>query len=44
MIPFPVSPKKQAELELLMKRLGVSEADLEERFTRSRPTGEPAAP
>ena len=35
MPPFPVSPKKQAELDALMRRLGVSEADFEESFTRS---------
>ena len=32
---FPVSPKKQAELDALMCRLGVTEADLEETFIRS---------
>ena len=35
MMPFPVSPQKQAELERLMARLGVSAADLEEHFIRS---------
>jgi len=35
MVGFPVSPKKQVELEALMRRLGVSEADFEERFVRS---------
>jgi len=32
---FPVSPEKQAALERFMQRLGVQEADLEERFVRS---------
>ena len=32
---FPVSPQKQDELEALMRRLGVEERDLEERFVRS---------
>jgi len=35
MSSFPVSPGKQAELEELMRRLGVREEDLEETFTRS---------
>ena len=35
MAAFPVSPQKQRELEELMRRLGVSEQDLEERFVRS---------
>ena len=35
MLPFPVSPKKQVELDALMRRLGVSEVDFEERFIRS---------
>ena len=35
MVPFPVSLQKQRELEEAMKRLGVEERDLEERFTRS---------
>ena len=39
MIPFPVSPQKQLELEAAMKRLGVAEGDLEERFIRSRGPG-----
>ena len=32
---LPVSPAKHAELEALMRRLGVSERDLEESFIRS---------
>lgn len=32
---IPVSPQKQAELNTLMRRLGVSEADFEERFIRA---------
>ena len=32
---FPVSPKKQLELDELMRRLGVREEELEERFVRS---------
>ena len=32
---FSVSPNRQAELEALMRRLGVQELDFEERFTRS---------
>ena len=39
MLPFPVSPAKQAELQTLMRRLGVTEADLEERFIRSSGPG-----
>ena len=35
MIGFPVSPKKRLELDELMRRLAVREADLEERFIRS---------
>ena len=35
MVPFPVSPEKQAALERLKQRLGVQERDLEERFIRS---------
>ena len=35
MVPFPVSPEKQAALERLMQRLGVEERDVEERFIRS---------
>src|SRR3989338_6293709 len=34
-IPFPVSPKKQQELQILMARLGVAEGDFEESFVRS---------
>ncbi len=37
--PFPVSPKKQQELAAFMRRLGVAEADLEERFVTSRGPG-----
>ncbi len=36
---FPVSPDKQAALEQQMRQLGVSEADFEERFVRSRGPG-----
>jgi len=36
---FPVSPKKQIELQALMQRLGVREDDLEESFTRSQGPG-----
>lgn len=36
---FPVSPKKQTELESLMRRLGVKEADFEESFIRSSGPG-----
>ena len=36
---FPISPKKQHELEALMHRLGVREADLEEFFIRSSGPG-----
>ncbi len=32
---FPISPQKQQALERFMRRLGVQEADLEERFVRS---------
>ena len=32
---FPVSPKRQAELDALMQRLGVREEELEETFIRS---------
>src|SRR3990167_8470480 len=32
---FPVSPKKQADLDVLMQRLGVKEGDFEESFVRS---------
>jgi protein subunit release factor B len=39
MLPFPVSPRKQAELAALMQRLGVAEHDLEESFIRSRGPG-----
>ena len=35
MPPFPVSPKKRLELDALMRRLGVTEADLDESFIRS---------
>ena len=35
MTVFPVSPKKQLELQQRMQRLGVQEEDLEERFVRS---------
>ena len=36
---FPVSPQKQHELEETMKRLGVAESDLDERFVRSSGPG-----
>ncbi len=39
MANFPVSPAKQLELETLMRRLGVHEDDLEERFIRSSGPG-----
>lgn len=39
MTTFPVSPGKQLELEAMMRRLGVREADLEERFIRSSGPG-----
>ena len=32
---FPVSPQKHLQLEELMRRLGVREEELEERFIRS---------
>ncbi|MBI4343060.1 MAG: peptide chain release factor-like protein [Candidatus Omnitrophica bacterium] len=35
MLPFPVSARKQHELKTLMRKLGVEERDLEERFVRS---------
>ena len=39
MTPFPVSPKKQRELQELMARLQVRGEDLEERFVRSSGPG-----
>ncbi|HYV56822.1 MAG TPA: peptide chain release factor-like protein [Candidatus Nitrosopolaris sp.] len=36
---FPVSPEKTQALRTRMERLGVREADLEERFIRSRGKG-----
>jgi len=36
---FPVSPGKQAELDQLLRRLAVREADLDERFVRSSGPG-----
>ena len=36
---FPVSPKKQLELQEWMRRLGVEERDLEESFIRSSGPG-----
>ena len=39
MMPFPVSPEKQAALERLMQRLGVREADFGEHFIRSAGPG-----
>jgi protein subunit release factor B len=39
MASFPVSPKKQLELREAMRRLGVEERELEERFIRSSGPG-----
>ena len=39
MTSLPVSPKKQAELLERMRRLGVEERELEERFVRSSGPG-----
>jgi len=39
MTTFPVSPKKQQELQILMARLGVTEKDFEESFVRSSGPG-----
>ena len=39
MIPFPVSPKKQQDLRTLMRRLGVTEDQLEETFIHSSGPG-----
>ena len=39
MISFPVSARKRLELREMMRRLGVREQDLEERFIRSRGPG-----
>lgn len=39
MVGYPVSPKKQRELQELMQRLGVQEQDLEEAFVRSSGPG-----
>ena len=36
---FPVSPEKQTALEQFMRRLGIHEHDLEERFVRSSGPG-----
>ena len=36
---FPISPKKQLELDTLMGRLGVRESDFEERFIHSSGPG-----
>ena len=38
-VSFPVSPKKQHELQVLMARLGVAEGDFEESFVRSSGPG-----
>ena len=38
-VSFPVSPKKQHELQVLMVRLGVAEQDFEESFVRSSGPG-----
>lgn len=39
MIQFAVSPEKQRQLNERMAELGISEADLEERFIRSSGSG-----
>ena len=39
MVPFPVSPKKMQDLQILMQRLGVQESEFEERFVRSSGPG-----
>ena len=39
MVLFPISPKKQQQLEAQMRRLGVEERDLEESFVRSSGPG-----
>ena len=39
MANFPVSPRKQLELDAMMRRLGVSEGEFEERFLRSSGPG-----
>ena len=39
MTTFPVSPKKALELQELMRKFGVVESDLEERFVRSSGPG-----
>lgn len=39
MTNFPVSPQKQVELNAKMRRLGVTERDLEESFIRSSGPG-----
>jgi protein subunit release factor B len=38
-VRFPVSPKKQAELEGRMEKVGLREVDLEESFIRSSGPG-----
>lgn len=39
MLSFPVSIEKQKQLILKMKKLGVKESDLEEKFTRANKNG-----
>lgn len=39
MIPFPVRPEKQKDLEDRMAKLGIREEDLEEHFVRSSGRG-----
>lgn len=39
MIPFPVSPTKQHDLLLLMKRYNIREEDIEENFIRGSGAG-----
>ena len=39
MTTFPVSPRKQLDLQELMRRLGVEERDFEESFVRSSGPG-----
>ena len=39
MVAYPVSPAKQRALDALMRRLGVQENELEERFVRSSGPG-----
>ncbi len=39
MVNYPVQPEKQKELQDRMKRLGIREEDIEERFIRSSGRG-----